>query len=285
MVTGRRLTLSREKHQQRVAYLFLTPWLVGLAGMVIGPILYSLFLSFTRYNLLSAPRWVGFRNFVDLVHDPQFILAASVTLHFVVVSVPLVMLVSLSLALFLRKGMRFLRLYRTLFYLPSLIGTSVAVAVLWLKVFGSPGLLNAALALVGISGPSWIGNPKTSLYTIVALNLWAFGSTMVIFLAGVGQVPKDHYEAAQMEGAGWWRCLWHVTLPWISPLVFFTLILNTIAAFQNFTGAYVISGGSGNPAGSLLFYSIYLYIQGFANFRMGYASAMAWVMFITLSAF
>ena len=253
--------------------------------MVIGPILYSLYLSFTRYNLLSPPHWIGFANYLDLARDPQFLQAVSVTLHFVLVSVPLVLVVSLALALFLNKGIHFVRMYRTLFYLPSLLGTSVAIAVLWLKVFGQPGLFNNLLRLVGIIGPSWIGNPNTSLYTLVALNLWAFGSTMVIFLAGVGQVPKEYYEAAQMEGAGWWRCLWIATLPWISPLIFFNFILGTIAAFQTFTSAFVIGGGSGSPAGSLLFYSVYLYLQGFTNFKMGYASAMAWLMFVTLSVF
>jgi multiple sugar transport system permease protein len=246
---------------------------------------YSLLLSFTRYNLLSAPLWIGFGNFADLFRDAQFLQAVTVTLHFVVVSVPLVLLVSLSLALFLSGGMRFVRLYRTLFYLPTLLGQSVAIAVLWVKVFGEPGLLNNILALAGIRGLSWIGDPDTAIYTIVALSLWAFGSTMVIFLAGVGQVPKEHYEAAEMEGAGWWRCLWHATLPWISPLIFFNLILDTIAAFQTFTSAYVIGGGSGRPAGALMFYSVYLYLEGFANFRMGYASAMAWLMFIALAAF
>jgi ABC-type sugar transport system permease subunit len=276
---------ARRRSQERTAYLFLSPWLIGLIGIVIGPILYSLYLSFTRYNLLSKPHWIGIRNFVNLTLDPQYLQAVSVTLTFVLISVPLILLLSLALALFLNKGIRFLRLYRTLFYLPSLLGTSVAVAVLWLKVFGQPGLLNNTLHLFGITGPSWIGSPYTALYTVVALNLWAFGSTMVIFLAGLGQVPKEFYEAAQIDGAGWWSCLWHATLPWISPLIFFNLILDVIAAFQTFTSAFVIGGGTGQPAGSLLFYSVYLYLQGFTNFKMGYASAMAWVMFVTLSAF
>ena len=239
---------AKRRSQERTAYLFLTPWLIGLIGIVIGPILYSLYLSFTRYSLLSKPHWIGIQNFVYLTQDPQYLQAVSVTLTFVLISVPLILVVSLALALFLNRGIRFLRLYRTLFYLPSLLGTSVAIAVLCLKVFGQPGLLNNTLQLFGITGPSWIGSPYTALYTVVALNLWAFGSTMVIFLAGLGQVPKEYYEAAQIDGAGWWSCLWHATLPWISPLIFFNLILDVIAAFQTFTSAFVIGGGTGQPA-------------------------------------
>jgi multiple sugar transport system permease protein len=271
--------------QQNIAYLFLAPWLLGLLGVMIGPMLYSLYLSFTNYNLLSSPQWVGLQNFTNLMHDPQYIQSVKVTSLFVLVSVPLVLVVSLALALFLNRGLRLLRFYRTLFYLPSLLGTSVAIAVLWLKVFGQPGLLNDALGLLGIHHGSWIGSPATALYTLVALNLWAFGATMIIFLAGVRQVPPEYYEAAQIDGAGWWRRLWHITLPSISPLIFFNLILDTVAAFQTFTSAYVVGNGNGAPAGSLLFYSVYLYIQGFTNLKMGYASAMAWIMFLVLAVF
>lgn len=284
-MNGAGLKSLRRRQQQTAAYILLTPWLIGLVGIVIGPIFYSLYLSFTNYNLLSPPHWVGFQNYIFLFQDPQYIQAVGVTLYFVVISVPLVMVFSLALALFLNKGIRFLRAYRTLFYLPSLLGPSVAIAVLWLKIFGEPGLFNGTLGVFGITGMSWIGNPNTALYTVVVLNLWAFGATMVIFLAGLGQVPRELYEAAQMDGAGWWSCLWHATLPWISPLIFFNLLLDTIAAFQTFTSAYVIGGGTGQPAGSLLFYSVYLYLEGFANFKMGYAAAMAWLMFIALALF
>jgi multiple sugar transport system permease protein len=289
--TGRTAWLRRSRgrngsgRQQNIAYLFLAPWLLGLLGVMIGPMLYSLYLSFTNYNLLSSPQWVGLQNFKNLMQDPQYIQSVKVTSLFVVVSVPLVLVVSLALALFLNRGLRLLRFYRTLFYLPSLLGTSVAIAVLWLKVFGQPGLLNDALALLGIHHGSWIGSPATALYTLVTLNLWAFGATMIIFLAGVRQVPQEYYEAAQIDGAGWWRRLWHITLPSISPLIFFNLILDTVAAFQTFTSAYVVGNGNGAPAGSLLFYSVYLYIQGFTNLKMGYASAMAWIMFLVLAAF
>lgn len=289
--TGRTARLRRGRgrsgpgRRQNIAYLFLAPWLLGLLGVMIGPMLYSLYLSFTSYDLLSSPHWIGLQNFTNLIHDPQYIQSVKVTSLFVVVSVPLVLVVSLTLALFLNRGLRLLRFYRTLFYLPSLLGTSVAIAVLWLKVFGQPGLLNDTLALFGISHGSWIGSPATALYTLVVLNLWAFGATMIIFLAGLRQVPREYYEAAQIDGAGWWKRLWHITLPGISPLIFFNLLLDTVAAFQTFTSAYVIGGGNGQPAGSLLFYSVYLYIQGFTNLKMGYASAMAWIMFLALAVF
>jgi multiple sugar transport system permease protein len=188
-------------------------------------------------------------------------------------------------AMFLNRAMRFLAIYRALFYIPSLLGSSVAVAILWRQVFGSSGIFDKAMSFVGIHHGSYVGDPATSLYTLIALNLWAFGGTMVIFLAGLRQIPADIYEAAQVDGAGTWRRFWHITLPALSPLIFFNVLLTTVHAFQSFTSAYVISGGNGSPADTTLLYNVYLYQRGFVDFRMGTAAAMAWLLLAVLAVF
>jgi multiple sugar transport system permease protein len=247
---------------------------------------YSLYLSFTRYNLMTPAQWVGLDNYVRMfTADPRYLASVGVTLRYVAISVPLLLVVSLLVAMVLSKGMAFLSGYRAAFYLPSLIASSVAIAVLWRQVFGQDGIVNEVLALVGIEGGSWIGNPGTALYTLVVLHVWSFGSTMIIFLAGLRQVPKEYYEAAAVDGAGAVRRFVHITLPMITPLIFFNLLLSTVNAFQAFTPAYVISGGEGGPLDSTLFYTLYLYQRGFANLEMGYASAMAWTLVIVLALF
>ncbi|WP_219414655.1 carbohydrate ABC transporter permease [Pseudonocardia nigra] len=280
--TGR----SRRRREALAAYGFLSPWIAGMLLLTIGPMIYSLYLSFTSYNLMTPPEWVGFENYTRmLTADPRYLNSVGVTVRYVLISVPAVLVVSLLVAMVLNRGMRFLSGYRAAFYLPSLIAASVAIAVLWRQVFGRDGILNEVLALVGIEGGSWIGNPDTALYTLVVLNVWAFGSTMIIFLAGLRQVPKELYEAAAVDGAGAVRRFFHVTLPMLTPLIFFNLLLTTVNAFQAFTPAYVISRGEGGPLDSTLFYTLYLYQRGFANLEMGYASAMAWTLVVVLALF
>ena len=289
VVSSRRQSLggvsSARRSNARAAYGFLTPWIIGMLVFTLGPMLYSLYLAFTRYNLLSNPQWIGFGNFSRMASDPRFLSSVRVTLTYVLVSVPVVLVVSMLVALLLNSSLRFLTAYRALFYLPSLLGASVAVATLWRQIFGESGLVNNALALIGIDHGSWIGDPATALYTIIALNAWAFGATMIIFLAGLRQVPRDLYEAAAVDGAGRVRRFWHITLPYMSPLIFFSILLDTVHAFQAFTSAYVISGGNGGPADSTLFYTLYLYQQGFTQLNMGYAAAMAWILVIALALF
>jgi multiple sugar transport system permease protein len=275
----------RRPDQQLVAYWFLAPWLIGLLGITLGPMIYSLYTAFTNYNLLTAPKWVGFQNFQLLLQDPQFIQSVKVTVTFTLISVPLVLLSSLGLALLLNTGIRGLSIYRTLFYLPSLLGSSAAIAILWITVFSQPGLFSDVMSFFGIHTGSLIGNPRTALYTIVVLNVWAFGATMIIFLAALRNVPREYYESAAIDGAGRWQRFRRVTLPLITPALFFNLILGTVMASQTFTSAYIIGGPAGGPAGSLLFYTVYIYEEGFANFKMGYASAMAWLMLIALGLF
>ena len=269
----------------RVAYAFLLPWLIGMIGLTLGPMIYSLYLAFTKYNLLSSPQWIGFANFVQMAGDSRYWQSARVTVLYVVISVPVVLIVSMIVALLMNASIKFITGYRALFYLPSLLGASVAVATLWRQIFGDSGLINNALGAIGIHHGSWIGDPGTALYVIISLNAWAFGSTMIIFLAGLRQVPQELYEAASVDGAGRLRKFWSVTVPAMSPLIFFNVLLDTVHAFQAFTGAYVISGGNGGPSDSTLFYTLYLYQQGFTQLNMGYASAMAWVLVVVLAAF
>ena len=267
-------------------YLFLTPWLIGFFGLTLGPALVSLYLSFTDYDLLSNPRWVGAANYVRIAtSDPKFSAAMHVTFLYVALAVPLKLTFALLVAMILNRGLRGLPLYRAIFYLPSLIGASVAISVLWRQLFAGDGLLNQALKLVGIHGPSWISNPDTALYTLVALSVWQFGSPMIIFLAGLRQIPKDVYEAAEIDGASRSQQFWRITLPLLTPVVFFNVVVQTIDAFKAFTPAFIISGGTGGPIDATLFYTLYLYQEAFAYFRMGYASALAWVLVVIIAAF
>ena len=267
-------------------YLFLAPWLIGFFGLTLGPALVSLYLSFTDYDLLSNPRWVGAANYVRIAtSDPKFSAAMHVTFLYVALAVPLKLTFALLVAMILNRGLRGLPLYRAIFYLPSLIGASVAISVLWRQLFAGDGLLNQALKLVGIHGPSWISNPDTALYTLVALSVWQFGSPMIIFLAGLRQIPKDVYEAAEIDGASRSQQFWRITLPLLTPVLFFNVVVQTIDAFKAFTPAFIISGGTGGPIDATLFYTLYLYQEAFAYFRMGYASALAWVLVVIIAAF
>jgi len=267
-------------------YLFLAPWLIGFFGLTLGPALVSLYLSFTDYDLLSNPRWVGAANYVRIAtSDPKFSAAMHVTFLYVALAVPLKLTFALLVAMILNRNLRGLPLYRAIFYLPSLIGASVAISVLWRQLFAGDGLLNQALKLVGIHGPSWISNPDTALYTLVALSVWQFGSPMIIFLAGLRQIPKDVYEAAEIDGASRSQQFWRITLPLLTPVVFFNVVVQTIDAFKAFTPAFIISGGTGGPIDATLFYTLYLYQEAFAYFRMGYASALAWVLVVIIAAF
>lgn len=268
------------KKQNKAAYLFLTPWFVGLALVTIGPMIASFALSFTRYNLLSPPKFNGFDNYVRMWEDERLHTALQVTFTYVFVSVPLQLAVALFLAIVLDRGLRGLAFYRSAFYLPSLLGASVAIAMLWRQIFGVDGLINQVLAWFGIEGQGWISSPDTALGTLMILNVWTFGSPMVIFLAGLRQIPSMYYEAAAVDGATRRQQLFRITIPLLTPIIFFNAVLQLIGTFQSFTQAYIVSGGTGGPVDSTLFYTLYLYQQGFSNFNMGYASAMAWLLLI-----
>ncbi|MEV6039257.1 sugar ABC transporter permease [Nonomuraea sp. NPDC052116] len=270
----------------RAAYLFLLPWFAGLLLLTGGPILASLALSFTDFDLLTAPSFVGLDNYARmLTDDPHFVNAVRVTLIYVVFSVPLSGAFALLVAVLLNRPVRGIGVYRAAYYLPSLLGGSVAVAILWRQIFGADGLINDALSYFGIVGPSWISTPQYAIYTLVLLHIWQFGSPMLIFLAGLKQIPAELYDAAAVDGAGKVRAFFRITLPMLSPIIFFNLVLQTVNAFKAFTPAFIISGGVGGPADSTLFYTLFIYQEGFGNFRMGYASALAWVLLLVSAAF
>jgi multiple sugar transport system permease protein len=230
---------------------------------------------------------VGLDNYVHMFgSDMRFRQALKVTFTYMVFEVPLKLTFALLVAMALDKGIRGGSLYRALFYVPSLLGGSVAVAVLWRQLFEGNGLVNQVLMWAfGLQGPSWISNPDTALSTLVLLAVWQFGSPMIIFLAGLRQVPQDLYEAASMDGAGAWRKFRKITLPMIAPVLFFNVILQVIEGFKAFTPAYIVSGGTGGPVDATLFYTLYLYQEAFSYFRMGYASALAWVLLLVIGLF
>ncbi|MEW1837395.1 sugar ABC transporter permease [Nonomuraea angiospora] len=272
--------------EARAAYLFLLPWFAGLLLLTGGPILASLALSFTDFDLLTSPSFVGLDNYARmLTDDPHFVNAVRVTLIYVVFSVPLSGAFALLVAVLLNRPVRGIGVYRAAYYLPSLLGGSVAVAILWRQIFGADGLVNDALSYFGIVGPSWISTPEYAIYTLVVLHIWQFGSPMLIFLAGLKQIPAELYDAAAVDGAGKVRAFFRITLPMLSPIIFFNLVLQTVNAFKAFTPAFIISGGNGGPADSTLFYTLFIYQEGFGNFRMGYASALAWVLLLVTAAF
>lgn len=279
-------SLVRKKGHIFIPYLFLAPWMIGVLVFSAIPIFSSLYLSFTNYNFVSSPNWVGLQNYMTMFFkDPHYIQSLKVTFMYVFVAVPLELAFALSLALLLNRGLKGLGLYRALYYIPSLIGGSVAISILWQQVFGGKGIVNQMLALFGIHMQSWVGTPSQAIWALILLKVWQFGSPMIIFLAGLKQIPADFYEASSLDGAGKWKQFLYITLPLLTPIVLFNTIMQMITSFQAFTPAYIISNGTGGPINSTLFYTLYLYQNGFGNFQMGYASAMAWVLFIIIAIF
>jgi multiple sugar transport system permease protein len=266
-----------------VGYMFLTPWLIGLICLTSFPMGFSLYLAFTKYDLLTVPKWIGLQNFLDMFHDKKYVASVTVTVKYVLMSVPLALSFALAVALLLNRGIRGLGVYRAIYYVPSLFGGSVAIGLLWRQIFGGEGLINSFLQRLGIEGMNWIASPGTALYTLIVLSVWQFGSSMVIFLAGLKQIPTDLYESARIDGAGSWRQFASITFPLLTPIIFFNLIMQIIHAFQAFTSAYVVSGGGGGPLNSTLYYTLYLYQKGFTQFDMGYAAAMAWVLLLVIA--
>ncbi|MBP0461655.1 carbohydrate ABC transporter permease [Streptomyces montanisoli] len=270
---------SRGFADRTAGYVFLLPWFAGLAVFTVGPLLYSLYLSFTDYSLLQSPHWVGLANFREMfTSDPRFFHAARVTLVYVVVSVPVKLALALGVALLLNRRRRGIGVYRSLFYLPSLLGTSVAVALVWRSLFAQGGAVSDGLSSIGLPKTDFINSTTWALPAIILLACWQFGAPMVIFLAGLKQIPSELYDAVDVDGAGKWGRFRHITLPLLSPVIFFNVLLETINSFQAFTPSFIISNGTGGPADSTLFYTLYLYQRGFTDFRFGYASAMAWVL-------
>lgn len=268
-----------------VGYLFISPWLIGFFALTFIPIAASLVLGFTDYDILSAaPKWVGLRNFKEMFFDdPRYWRAVRATVYFTFASVPLKLVFALAVAMLLNSARRFISVYRAVYYAPSIVGGSIAVAVMWREIFGNQGLINSLLAVLGVPGRTWLGDPETAIWTLILLAVWQFGSPMLIFLAGLKQIPTEYYEAAAIDGAGPWAKFTRITLPLLTPVIFFNLVMQIIFGFMVFTQAFIVTGGA--PLDTTLFYNLYIYVRAFRTFEMGYGAAMAWVMLLVIAFF
>jgi multiple sugar transport system permease protein len=283
-LTGRRATTTGKtaKRNNLAGYLFISPWLIGFLLFTLVPMTISLWLAFTDYDVLGDWKFVGFANFERMfTKDVRYAHSLVATLKYVLTSVPLRLVFALALAVVLNTKRRGVYWYRAAYYIPSVIGGSVAVAVMWRQLFGGQGVINAVAVALGMSPVNWLGNPDTALWTLVLLAVWQFGSPMLVFLAGLRQIPAEMYEAASIDGANAWKKFLKITLPLLTPIIFFNLILQTISGFKVFTQALIVTGG--NPLDTTLFYSLYLYQRAFVSFQMGYAAAMAWVMLLIIA--
>ncbi len=269
------------QHDNFAGYVFIAPWLIGFLGVTIIPMLLSLYLSFTRYDVLSAPRWVGSQNYENiLLYDYLFRQSIKVTFQYAFISVPLRLAFAFFLAILLLQDRRGVGAYRTLFYVPSVFGGSIAVAVMWRQLFGVNGALNSILLELGLIETSigWLTGPKTAIWTLIVLAVWQFGSPMLIFLAGLKQIPSSLYEAAMIDGASNWQRFWRITMPMLTPIIFFNFVVQIINGFMMFTQALVITNGG--PFNRTLLYILYVFRKGFTDYRMGYASALAWILLV-----
>lgn len=265
-------------------YLFLSPWLIGFFLLTLGPMVMSLYYSFTDYSLLEAPHWIGLQNYREIfTQDDVFPSSLRITIIFVLFTVPLRLFFALVIAMLLNRKIKGISFYRTMVYFPSLIGTSIAVSILWKNIFSRNGFINDILGIFGIKGPAWIADPKYALGTIVLLMVWQFGSSMIIFLAGLKGIPGDLYEASSVDGAGKFRQFISITLPMLSPMILFNAIQTMINTFQMFTQTFVITNGG--PVKSTFVYVMYLYEEAFTKFHMGYASALAWILLVLIGLF
>jgi multiple sugar transport system permease protein len=268
---------SLRRREAITGYLFILPAVLGFLLWTAGPMAYSFWMSLHEWDLLTSPEWVGFGNYRDMWDDPLFWKSLRVTFYFLFVSVPLFQLLSFGVALLLNVKVRGISFFRTAYYLPTIVPL-VASSVLWAWVFNSEfGLLNALLRKFGISKILWLQDPTWAMPALIVMSLWVFGGTMIIYLAGLQGIPAHLYEAAELDGAGEWNKLLNITVPMMSPVIFFNLVLGLIGSLQTFTQAYVITNGG--PQNSTLFYALYIYRRAFTDFKMGYASALAWVLF------
>jgi len=275
---------KRAKADLRTGLLFLSPWLIGFFAFTLYPMIVSLYYSFTIYHSKRAPEWVGFENYVNLFSDKDFFISLNNTLYMVVIAVPLGLIASFICALLLNLKVRGQAFYRVVYFLPSIVPT-VAGTILFLWLLNPQvGLVNTLLAKIGIDGPNWMADPNWSKPALILLGMWGMGGTIIIYLSGLQDVPVSLIEAAELDGANWFQRLWHITIPMVSPITLFNLITGMIGMFQYFAQAYVVGGGEalGRPLNSTLFYSVYLYQNAFLFLKMGYASAMAWILFIII---
>ncbi len=261
--------------------LFILPWIIGFLVFQLYPLLASLYYSFTDFSILSDGTWVGLANYKKLfTKDKYFWKSFRLTIKYALISVPLKLVFALFIAMLLNMKLKGINFFRTIYYLPSIMGGSVAISILWKFMFMKEGIINKALAMIGIPGVNWLGDPDTALITISLLVVWQFGSSMVLFLAGLKNVPQDLYEAASVDGASKVRQFFTITLPMISPIVFFNMMMQTINALQEFTSSFIITNGGPNHGTYLI--GLKIYENAFKDLKMGYASATSWVLFVTV---
>ncbi|ULL13807.1 sugar ABC transporter permease [Paenibacillus sp. H1-7] len=261
-------------------WLFASPWALGLLCFYAVPILMSIYFSFTTYSILQPGEYVGLTNYIDLFRDPLFWKSIYNTVYFAVFFVPLSIFFGVALAMMLNMKVKGMAVYRTIYFLPTLV-PQVAMAVLWMWLLHPNfGLVNGMLSAIGIDGPPWLSGEAWSKPSLILMSLWGIGHAVVIYLAGLGDIPDEYYEAAEIDGASWLQKTKSVTLPLLTPVIFYNLVMGTIGAFQQFTLPYTMTKGQGTPANSMTFYVMYLYENGFKYFKMGYASAMAWILFV-----
>lgn len=274
---------ARQRKEALLGYAFISPWILGFLFFVLGPFVASFYLSFTTYSILQPGKWVGLSNYQKaFIREPLFWKSLGNTAYYVAGAVPLRIVLGFALALLLNTQVRGLALWRTLFYVPS-ITPLVATTVLWLFLLNPKfGLINYALSLVGLPPIPWLTSPKWSKPALILMSVWWVGGNMVIFLAGLQGIPQHLYEAAELDGATAWRRLWHITIPMMTPTIYFNLIINIINTFQVFAQAFIMTDGG--PLNSTRFYMLYLYDNAFRFFKMGYASALAWVLFLIIFA-
>ena len=265
-------------------YLFISPWLVGFLWFMLIPMIFSLYYSFTKYDLFSAPQWVGFENYIKLFQDEKMITSFLVTFKYVFLSVPLRLAFALFIAMLLSKKHRGLSFYRTTFYMPSIVGGSIAVAIMWSRLFGHGGAVMSLMERIGLPQQnSLLGTPETALDVLILLSVWQYGSSMLTFLAGIKNIPNSYYEAAAIDGASSLHRFFKITIPMLTPVIYSNLLMQLIAGFITFTQALVITDGG--PLNSTLLSALYMYRHAFEYYNMGYASAMAWMLLLIISVF
>ncbi|WP_434642309.1 sugar ABC transporter permease [Thermoanaerobacterium thermosaccharolyticum] len=268
---------------KRVGLLYILPWLIGLLVFTIYPFVSSLILSFTDYNIIYAPKFIGIQNYVNLFHDNTFWTSFIATVEYVVITVPLKLIFSLFIALLLNFKLRGINFYRTAYYIPSILGGNIAIAVMWRFLFANDGLVNQFLRILGIHPIGWFSTGVGAVIAISTLRIWEFGSTMVIFLAGLKDIPQELYEAAAVDGAGKVRTFFKVTIPLLTPIIFFNLVMQIIQSFQEFNGPYMITNGG--PLNKTYLLSMMIYDNSFKYFNMGYGSAISWFLFVIILVF
>ncbi len=275
---------KKRKNDNLLGFLVISPWIIGFVVFTAIPMFTSLYYSFTNFDGISTPKWIGLDNFVRMFEDDRFFLSLGITFSYVGLLVPLRLIFALAIAMLLNTKMRGLAIYRSIFYLPSLLGGSVAIAIMWAQMFGSDGAVNSMLSAIGIDWDiSWIGNPDTALGVLVVLGIWQFGASMLIFVAGLKQIPESYYEAATLDGASFFTKFRTITIPMLSPVIFFNLIMQIINTFKAFNESFIIT--EGGPMDRTLFYALYIYRNSFEYFNMGYGSALSWVLLLIIAVF